>query len=155
MRRFAYWLFPTIAIFVAVFIVVFMIQINPNMPIVHDEEHRHEERSIADDHSVGWMAHLHLNDAKEHFYPVNELTIQADDNTSDADVQKYRLLVHLKDSYDFFCLEQELKKTNLSYLLHQEEDQLRVEIDSNDQDTLSNLVAKLKTYQISATLSPL
>lgn len=155
MRRFAYWLFPTIAIFVAVFVVAFMIQINPNVPIVHEESDLHANNLSADEHSAGWMSQLHLSDEKGYFYPVNELSIQIDDSPSDVHAKRYHLMVHLKDSYEFFCLKQELKKTNLSYLLNQEGDLLSVEIDSSDHNALSNLVTKLKTYQISATLSPL
>ena len=155
MRRFAYWLFPTIAIFVAVFVVAFMIEINPNVPVVNEDEDPHSKSLISDEHSRGWMNDLHLDEEKGYFYPVNELSIQTDDTLSDVKTQKYHLMVHLKDSYEFFYLKQELKKTKFSYLLNQEGDLLSVEIDSSDHNALSNLVTKLKTYQISATLSPL
>ena len=68
---------------------------------------------------------------------------------------KYHLTVLLKDSYEFFCLKQELKNTNLSYLYNQEGSAMRVDIDADDYNVLANLLLKLKTYQISATLSPL
>jgi len=155
MRRFAYWLFPTIAIFVAVFVVAFMIEINPNVPVVNEDEDSHSKSLISEEHSRGWMSDLHLSEEKGYFYPVNELSIQTDGAPNDIKTQRYHLMVHLRDSYEFFCLKQELKKTNLSYLLNQEGDLLSVEIDSSDHNALSNLVTKLKTYQISATLSPL
>ena len=155
MRRFAYWLFPTIAIFVAVFVVAFMIQINPNVPMVHEVSDPQADSLSADEQSSGWMSQLHLNDEKGYFYPVNELSIQADDSPGDMHAKRYHLMVHLKDSYEFFCLKQELKQTDFSYLLNQEGDLLSVEIDSSDHNALSKLVTKLKTYQISAILSPL
>ncbi|MGZ5208336.1 MAG: hypothetical protein ACXWB0_04880 [Sulfuricurvum sp.] len=155
MRRFAYWLFPTIALFVAIFVVAFMIQINPNVPIVHEVSDPQADSPSADEQSSNWMSQLHLNDEKGYFYPVNELSIQTDDSPNDVKIQRYHLMIHLKDSYEFFCLKQELKKTKFSYLLNQEGDSLSVEINSSDHNALSNLVTKLKTYQISAILSPL
>lgn len=155
MRRFAYWLFPTIAIVVAVFIVVFMIEINPAAPALsRDISLDQTSKPMASgESSSGWIKHFNISNEKEYVYPVNEVTIALDDNESHAKAQRYRLTVPLKDSYEFFCLKQELKNNNLPYLLNQEGEAMTALVDSADQTKLANLVAKLKTYQISATLS--
>lgn len=156
MRKAAYWLFPIIAIFVAIFIVLFMIQINPT-PSAIAEESSSAESTLLDDtneSSNGWMNGLHLTKEKEYSYPINEVVIEMDTPLSILKSHKYHLVVLLKDSYEFFCLKQELKNTNLSYLLNQEGSAMSVEIDSDDYNALANLLLKLKTYQISATLSP-
>ena len=154
MRRFAYWLFPLIAIAVAIFIVVFMIEINPVAPAIRQDASLDEvSQPIGAEGSPSWIKHFKVKRDKEYFYPVNEVTIALDDNESSIKAKRYHLVVPLKDSYEFFCLKQELKESNLPYLLNQDGDAMTVLIDSTDQKTLTALVTKLKTYQISATLS--
>jgi len=155
MRKAAYWLFPIIAIFVAVFIVLFMIQINPTPSTIAEEDNSHKESSSdeTNESSSSWMNGLHLTKEKEYSYPINEVVIEMDAQSSVPKSHKYHLTVLLKDSYEFFCLKQELKNTNLSYLLNQEGSAMSVDIDSDDYNALANLLLKLKTYQISATLS--
>jgi len=156
MRKAAYWLFPIIAIFVAIFIILFMIQINPT-PSTIVEESSSADNTLSDESnesSNGWMNGLHLTKEKEYSYPINEVVIEMDIQSSVLKSHKYHFVVLLKDSYEFFCLKQELKNTNLSYLLNQEGSAMSVEIDSDDYNALANLLLKLKTYQISATLSP-
>ena len=154
MRRFAYWLFPIIAILVAVFIVVFIIEINPAAPALHQDTAVDEnEQPIAAESSPGWLNNFKTKRDQENVYPVNEVTIALHDNESLSNAQRYHLVVPLKDSYEFFCLKQELKENNLPYLLNRDGDSMTVLIDSTDRNKLANLVIKLKTYQISATLS--
>ncbi|MDQ1297476.1 MAG: hypothetical protein QG558_14 [Campylobacterota bacterium] len=156
MRRFAYWLFPLIAIMVAIFIVVFMIDINPAAPTLQRDTALDEtaQPTSAED-SPGWIKHFKVKREKEYVYPVNEVTIALDDNESLSKAKRYHLVVPLKDSYEFFCLKQELKENNLPYLLNQDGGSMTVLIDSTDRNKLAALVVKLKTYQISATLSSL
>lgn len=154
MRRFAYWLFPVIAIVVAIFIVVFIIDINPAVPNLHQDAAMDEnEQPIAAEGSPGWLNNFKTKRDQEYVYPVNEVTIVLDDNETLSKAQRYQLMVPLKDSYEFFCLKQELKDSNLPFFLNQDGDSMSVLIDSTNRETLTTLVTKLKTYQISATLS--
>jgi hypothetical protein len=156
MRRAAYWLFPIIAICVAVFIIVLLIEVNPTASVVTKEQVS-DDIVLSDDtneSSHSWVNGLHLTKEKEFYYPINEVVIEMDSQSDELKSHKYHLTVLLKDSYEFFCLKQELKNTNLSYLYNQEGSSMRVDIDSDDYNALANLLLKLKTYQISATLSP-
>lgn len=155
MRRFAYWIYPIIAISVAAFIVAFMIEINPATPTMREDVSL-DENSLpvnSQEGSSGWIKNFSVSDEKEYSYPVNEVTITLDDNESHCKTQMYHLVVPLKDAYELFCLKQELKNSNLPYLLNQEGDAMTVLIDSTDHTKLTALVTKLKTYQISATFS--
>lgn len=157
MRRAAYWLFPIIAVCVAVFIVILLIEVNPTDPVVSHEQVSHDI-VMSDDTNESpqsWINGLHLTKEKEYSYPINEVVIEMDSQSSVLKSHKYHLTILLKDSYEFFCLKQELKNTDLSYLLNQEGSTMRVDIDADDYNTLANLLLKLKTYQISATLSPI
>lgn len=157
MRRFAYWLFPTIAVAVAIFVVFFLIEINPSAPEMRgEEESRLLDPFSSDlDAEKGWIERFSFNRDKEYLYPVNEVTVVLDmDTHANTSVTRYRLSVPIRDSYELFCLRQELQHSDLPYLLDQQGDKMSVYIDSQDQSKLTSLVAKLKTYQISATLSP-
>ncbi len=155
MRRFVYWLFPAIALVVAVFIIALLIEINPSVP--RNSSEGADENSVLasqSDEDTSWMNRLKRSKEKEYFYPINEVSIEMGPKHIDPSAQRFKLIVHLNDSYEFFCLKQELKKTNLSFLLNQSENSMSVEINSCDLVALNDLVAKLKTYQISATMSP-
>lgn len=132
-----------------------MIQINPTPEAIAEESNAHGKSSSdeTNESSLSWMNGLHLTKEKEYSYPINEVVIEMDSQSSVPKSHKYHLAVLLKDSYEFFCLKQELKNTNLSYLLNQEGSAMSVDIDSDDYNALANLLLKLKTYQISATLS--
>ncbi|MDD2828807.1 MAG: hypothetical protein PHW18_04460 [Sulfuricurvum sp.] len=156
MRRAAYWLFPIIAIAVAIFIVVFMVQINPSSSLESETAHENDTNvSVStNEEAPGWLKRLKLTTDTGYAYPVNDVSLETDSGSLDSKVKRYRLIVNLKDSYEFFCLKQELKNTTFSYLLNQNGESMSVVIDSNDDTGLTNLVSKLKTYQITATLSP-
>ncbi len=80
MRRFAYWLFPLIAVSVAAFIVMFMFQINAASPESSGEaEMQIQQRTkTTPDESVGWLERFSLGEDKGYMYPVNELTLKLD-----------------------------------------------------------------------------
>lgn len=84
MQRIAYWLFPLIAVAVAIFIVVFMIQINSAAPPLHDEGSAELQGSSSPDSkgNAGWLKHFSLGEDKGYLYPVNELTLELDTNDS-------------------------------------------------------------------------
>jgi hypothetical protein len=155
MRRVAYWLFPLIAGAVAAFIVVLMIYINPSLP--HSAipggagDQKLSDASPAEE--KGWIERYSQTGEKEYLYPVNEVHLVLDTGEHPA-VPNYRLRVPLKDSYELFCVKQELYNKALPYFLQREGDAMTLLVDSHDEKTLASLVTKLKTYQITATMSP-
>jgi len=79
-----YWLFPAIAITVAIFIVVFMIQINPKVSLEEEKQHSQDTPASVEERSRGWINDLTVSDEKGYLYPVNELTLQTDDNLTNV-----------------------------------------------------------------------
>ena len=75
MRRAAYWLFPLIALMVAVFITIFLIQINPSAPKVKISDTEEVLPSEASSDEKSWISRFSASDEKEYFYPVNEVTL--------------------------------------------------------------------------------
>lgn len=83
MQRFAYWLFPFIAVAVAIFIVVFMVQINSAVP--EADEHlplQSGNSAPAEEENIGWLERFSFGGDKGYLYPVNELTLKLDANES-------------------------------------------------------------------------
>lgn len=156
MRRFAYWLFPLIAGAVALFLVVFIIQINPSAPLLESMEGE-TESNVSDplDGAKGsWMERFSMGEEKGYVYPINEVSLELDMSGEAAPAARYRLTVPLKNSYELFCLKQELKNSGFPYFFQKEGNAMTLLVESDDQNRLASLVTKLKTYQITATLSP-
>lgn len=77
-RRAAYWLVPLIAIGVAVFIVYFLIQINPSAPRIKMSDVDDVLPPKEGEGEKGWMDKFAGDGEKEYFYPVNELYLNLD-----------------------------------------------------------------------------
>jgi len=154
MHKTASWLFPIIAAAVAIFIVVFFIDINPASAGLTKNEVHVDKHIAVDDEKMSWISRLSKIREPEYLYPINEVSLEMSSQSHNDGNLQYRLDVKLSSSYEFFCLKQELEKTKLSYLLNQSADSMSVEIDSSDLAALNNLSNKLKMYQITATLSP-
>ncbi|MGD9969462.1 MAG: hypothetical protein AB7S65_03335 [Sulfuricurvum sp.] len=157
MRRRAYWPFALIAGGVAVFIVVFLIKINPSSPRPDAVENGENEKGLSDrsdESGASWLDRFSIKNDTGTLYPLNEVSLELDFGNSDPSVQRYRLSVPLKNSTELFRLKQELKNSGFTYFFQKEGDAMTLLVDSDDQNKLASLVTKLKTYQISATVSP-
>ena len=156
MRRAAVWLFPLIAFAVAVFIVLFLMEINPSAPKIDPLENDEGGKSTGSfQGQIGnWISHF--SNAKEsgYFYPVNEVTLKLDMGCEESPLKMYRLTIQLHNSEELLQVKDELKKNLLPYVVQNGEDARLVTVDSADQTQLQSLVTKLKTYQITATVAP-
>ncbi len=156
MRRAAFWLFPLIAFAVALFIVLFLVQINPSAPKISSGENENDVISSEGlEEKIGsWISHFSSTKESGYFYPVNEITLKLDMGGENTALELYRLTVKPKSSDELLQAKEELKKSTLPYVMQNQEDMMILTIDSTDQFQLQSLVTKLKTYQITATLSP-
>ncbi|MDD2781406.1 hypothetical protein [Sulfuricurvum sp.] len=78
MRRTAYWLFPLIAIAVAIFIILFLIQINPTAPRLKISDTEDVLPSSTSSEDKSWIGNFSKSEEKEYFYPVNEVMLNLD-----------------------------------------------------------------------------
>jgi hypothetical protein len=154
MRRAAYWLVPLIASGVALFIVLLLIQINPLAPKVESIENEEIESSASGDERTSWISHFSSNEESAYFYPVNEVTLKLDMGGESTPSLNYRLTVKPKSPSELAHVEEELKKSALPFSIHKEGTAMTLSVDSTDQSQLASLVTKLKTYQITADVSP-
>jgi len=156
MRRAAFWLFPLIAFSVALFIVLFLVQINPSAPNVSLTENNDEiESSEGLKEKFGsWLSHFSVTEESGYFYPVNEVTLNLDMGGESAVSEMYRLTIKPQNSDELLQVMEELKQSTLPYEMQNNEDTKQITVDSTDQFQLQSLVTKLKTYQITATVAP-
>lgn len=156
MRRAAYWLIPLIAFGVALFIALFLVEINPTAPKVHSTDATEETTSVIGlkDRIGSWIRHFSKGGEDDYLYPVNEVTLKLDMGDKNSDLDLYRLIIKPKNSDELLQCKEELKKTDLPYVMQNEGDVKTIMVDSTDKSALQSLVTKLKTYQITAKLSP-
>jgi hypothetical protein len=157
MRRAAYWLFPLIAFAVALFIALFLVQINPStpslIPIQKDDENDPSEGLKG---KIGnWLSHFSQKEESGYFYPVNEVTLYLDMGGKHPLSDVYRVTINPQNSDEHLQVIEELKKSTLPYVMEKNEKMGQITVDSTDQSHLQSLVTKLKTYQITVTLAPL
>lgn len=132
-----------------------MIQINPS-------ENSEEELLKAAHHgnppttkNESWLEGLIFKSEKDDFYPVNDIHLEVALKDGASGSVPLLLNADINDSYQLFCLKQELKNTKLPYsIIRHQGDKIAFAIDTADKNKLESLVTKLKTYQITATLSP-
>lgn len=154
-RRFVFWLFPVIALSVAVFITVFMIQINPSGSGDEDLPKAAHQGTQPTTKNESWLDRLIFKSEKEDSYPVNDIHLEVALKEGTSGTVPFVLNADINDSYQLFCLKQELKNTKLPYsIIRQEGDKIAFAVDTADKNKLVSLVTKLKTYQITATMSP-
>ncbi len=154
MRRFVYWLFPLTAAAVALFIAVFLFRINLPASVPEEPQKGEEDPfSVPATIAQSWIGRFTPDEDKGYLYPVNEVHLELDSGGASR-LPAYRLEAPVKDSYELFCLKQELANSGLSYFMHTEGETMTLLVDSDDRNRLESLVTKLKTYQIPATLSP-
>ncbi len=156
MRRAAVWLFSFIAFGVAVFIVVFLIQINPRESFsdVKGEDSLSHTSQKSGGEFESWISRFSTPEESDYFYPVNEVTLNLDMGNGSNPSMVYRLSVGPLDSDHLLLVKEELETHALPYDLQNSGETKLITVDSTDQFQLQTLVTKLKTYQIPATLSP-
>ena len=156
MQRIATWLTPIISIGVALFIVVFLVEINNNEPVPSVNPSMKSAEKSADDsvQQPRWLDKFAKSERLGYFYPVNEISIELDLDETLVSESVYKLSAPLKDPYQLFCLKQELKQHQLRYYLEKAGDGAELLIFSKDIKRLKALVKALKNYKISAKISP-
>ena len=155
MQRIAYWLTPAIAVGVAFFLLLFLYKVNQVGTIESNIEKNTQSRLLASpEQSSGWLSRLNESEQFGYFFPVNEIYLDLDLNQKIVHEILYRLVAHINDPYQLFCLKEELRSFGFHYFLQQDKAGTKLLIQSKDSAKLHRLVETLKNYQIMATVSP-
>jgi hypothetical protein len=148
------WFAPLVALFVAIFLVYFLISINSaenigeGKPLVLNTEVNPIKPQKV------WLDHFSQVEKQGYSYPVNEVYIKVDLDEKIIKTITYKLSASLLDPYQQFCLKEELSNHKLKYFMKQDKKGVELLIYSQDVNKLNNLVKVLKNYQIVASVKP-
>ncbi len=156
MQRIAYWFIPVIAIAVTILVALFLLQINQNEPIATNQLISTDKKNPKSPEIIDnvWLDRFSKSEKDGYFYPVNEIFITLDLNKHIVKEKAFILSVLIKDQYQIFCLQEELKQRDLRYFLKKVRQGTELLIYSKDQNQLQSLVKALKSYKIKAKILP-
>ena len=152
MKKILKWFTPVLALGVAIFIILFLIYINPSYEQNYGQPLTHKSEVIQKPPKYVWLNHFSKTQKLGYFYPVNEVFIKLDLDEEIVSQTIYKLSASLLDPYQLFCLKEELKKHSLKYYLKRDKNSVELLIYSKDVDRLNSLVNVLKNYQVSANV---
>jgi len=147
------WLTPIIGIGVAVFIVLFLFDINSSVKIKDLEPLALKTAVSPKAEKVTWLNHFSKTERLGYFYPVNEVYIQTSLDEKIHSKTIYKLSASLIDPYQLFCLKEELNQHKLKYYLKRDKNGVELDIYSKDKNKLNSLVRVLKNYEILAKVT--
>ena len=154
MQKILKWFVPTLAVAVAIFIILFLISINSNDEFYESKPLELASTKVKDKPKKAWLNHFSETQRLGYFYPVNEIYIKVDLNEKITNTITYELSASLLDPYQLFCLKEELKQHKLRYYLKKVDDRVELLIYSKNRKKLDSLVKALKNYQITARIKP-
>jgi hypothetical protein len=150
MQKILKWFTPVLALGVAIFIIFFLISINPSQKLDYVEPLEHKSAVVQQKSKEVWLNHFSKTQRLGYFYPVNEAYIEIDLVEKITSNTIYKLSASLLDPYQLFCLKEELKQHKLRYYLKRDKSNVELLIYSKNIKKLNSLVRVLKNYQISA-----
>ena len=154
MKKVIKWFSPILTLGVAIFIIFFLISINPSQKLEESEPLVYESKPVQIKPEKVWLNHFSKTERLGYFYPINEVYIKVDLDEKITNTTTYKLSASLLDPYQLFCLKEELKQHRLKYYLKRDKKSVELLIFSKNIKRLNSLVKILKNYQISATIRP-
>ncbi len=153
MHIFLKWFTPIIGIGVAVFVIIFLININSMKKVQELKPLTRESKPAQQKDEKVWLEHFSDTQRLGYFYPVNEVYIKTSLDKKIQTNTVYRLSASLIDPYQLFCLKEELSQHKLKYYLKRDKNGVLLDIYSKDKTKLNSLVKVLKNYQIQAKVT--
>ena len=150
MHKILKWFTPVLALGVAIFIIFFLISINPSQEQNYVEPLKYKSDVVQQKSKKDWLNNFSQTERLGYFYPVNEAYIEIDLNEQITSNTIYKLSASLLDPYQLFCLKEELKQHKLRYYLKRDKSSVEMLIYSKNIKKLNSLVRVLKNYQITA-----
>ncbi|MEA3373646.1 MAG: hypothetical protein U9Q62_08160 [Campylobacterota bacterium] len=156
MQGFAKWLTPVIALGVAIFIAILLIDVNEGGPAlsVKSSVSQSSEDAKPATKEKRWIDTLATSERQGYFYPVNEIYVDIDLNQKLVNEKIYRLSAALHDPYQLFCLKQELRQHQLRYTLKSDKEGTQFLVYAKEKARMKALVEALKNYNITAKHLP-
>ena len=150
----AKWLFPAIAGGVAIFLVIFLVQVNQTDASIYadkaDIPKAQEIPSIVSKEK--WIERFSEQEEAGYFYPVTEIFVEVDLKEPPKKTTIYQLKAGDLDPYQLYCLKEVLHQYKTKYMFEQQRDDMKLIIYSQNVKQLENIVKTLKNYAINAQI---
>ncbi|MBE0498137.1 MAG: hypothetical protein IBX43_02715 [Campylobacterales bacterium] len=150
----AKWLFPAIFVGVAIFLVLFLVQVNQTDASIYaqkaDIPKAQELSSIPSREK--WIERFSEHENAGFFYPVTEIFVQLDFKEPPEKTSIYQLQAGNLDPYQLFCLKEVLAQYKIPYKFEQNKNDMKLVIYSKNLQQLQNIVKTLKNYAINARI---
>jgi len=150
----AKWLFPAIAGGVAIFLVIFLVQVNQTDASIYadkaDIPKAQEIPSIVSKEK--WIERFSEQEEAGYFYPVTEIFVEVDLKEPPRKTTIYQLKAGDLDPYQLYCLKEVLHQYKTKYMFEQQRDDMKLIIYSQNVKQLENIVKTLKNYAINAQI---
>jgi hypothetical protein len=150
----AKWLFPAIAAGVALFLVIFLVQVNQtDASIYADKADIPKAQEISPIVSKEkWIERFSEHEDEGYFYPVTEIFVEVDLKEPPKKTTIYQLKAGELDPYQLYCLKEVLHQYKTKYMFEQSKDDMKLIIYSQNVNQLKNIVKTLKNYAINAQI---
>ena len=150
----AKWLFPAIAGGVAIFLVIFLVQVNQtDASIYADKADIPKAQEIPEIVSKEkWIERFSEQENEGYFYPVTEIFIEVDLKEPPVKTITYQLKAGNLDPYQLYCLKEVLHQYKTKYMFEQQREDMKLIIYSQNVKQLKNIVKTLKNYAINAQI---
>jgi hypothetical protein len=148
------WLFPSIFVGVAFFLILFLIQVNQTDSSIYVEKADIPQAQVlpAVPSKEKWIERFSEHENEGYFYPVTEIFVEVDLKDPPTKTEVYQLKAGDLDPYQLFCLKEVLKQYKLKYMFEQKKDEMKLVIYSENLPQLKNIVKTLKNYAINASI---
>jgi len=150
----AKWLFPAIAGGVAIFLLIFLVQVNQTDASIYadkaDIPKAQEISSIVSKEK--WIERFSQQEEAGYFYPVTEIFVEVDLKEPPRKTTIYQLKAGDLDPYQLYCLKEVLHQYKTKYMFEQQRDDMKLIIYSQNVKQLENIVKTLKNYAINAQI---
>lgn len=150
----AKWLFPAIFVGVAIFLFLFLVQVNQTDASIYVQKTdipKAQELSYIPSREK-WIERFSEHENEGFFYPVTEIFVQLDLKEPPEKTSIYQLQAGDLDPYQLFCLKEVLAQYKISYKFEQNKNDMKLVIYSKNLSQLQNIVKTLKNYAINARI---
>jgi len=144
------WLAPLFTVGVVIFLIFFLISINNDDVEIPSQKLGNQTRNVVKQTEKSWLHYFSQKQQKGYSYPVNEIYIKVDLEEKIPKTITYKLSAQIKDPYELFCLQEELRRHKLKYFLKKDKKGIDLFIYSQNVAKLKKLVTILKNYKIYA-----
>lgn len=153
-KMLAKWLFPSIFVGVAFFLILFLVQVNQTDASIYADKADIPQAQILPTvpSKEKWIERFSEHENQGYFYPVTEIFVEVDLKEPPSKTEIYLLKASDLDPYQLFCLKEVLKQYQLKYMFEQKKDEMRLVIYSKNLPQLKNIVKTLKNYAINASI---